>query len=123
MSVPRNRVYPAGGSSTLAKQSPGTPITTNATSPVRGFGSGAQPTGPQVQATGGGSQFPPGHSGLAGPAPICPKTGKPLSVAAPRLGGQSGDGLRLNGVDATGKGLAPGAMSPSDEIANRNAKY
>jgi hypothetical protein len=79
----------------------------------------ATPTGPQIASTVGITGPATGRSAIAPPAPL-DQNGKPLSVSAPRLGYQSGNGLILDGMDSTGKGLSPSGMSPSDEIARNH---
>jgi hypothetical protein len=99
MAVHRNRIYPAGGSSPLTKQPSGTPPTTNATSPPRGFSWGAQMQPPEVSPTGSVTSPGPGHSGLSGPIPLGPN-GKPAAVDVPHNGAQQNDGLNLQKYSA-----------------------
>jgi hypothetical protein len=104
MAVKRNPVFPAGGSGSLKKEQPGTPITTNITSPQRGFSWGAAPTGPQVQATGSATSPLPGHSGLNGPLPLAP-SGRPAALDVPATGAQMNDAF---GVDKYNHSLPRG---------------
>ena len=80
----------------------------------------ATPTGPQIAATIGVTGPSPGRSAVSQPLPLDPATGKPAAVARPRNGLQGDDTLSVNGMNATGGGLSPAGVSPSDEIAARS---